>query len=140
MHALINEAGRLGHLGQFGQHAPGSTRRTGRVVPGGLQSHPLTPVHTCSHLFKAKECFTTGAVSGAVSGAGVLAVARTKSSSSLAEAEGAPATAPADAWTVHDGEQLLLDLRSGLQREVIASLIASLIASCLTSARACNAR
>ena len=119
-------------MGQFGQHAPGSTRRTGRVVPGGLQSHLHTPVHTCSHLFTAKECFTTGAVSGAVSGAGVLAVARTKSSSSLAEAEGAPA----DAWTVHDGEQLLLDLRSGLQREVIASLIAS----CLTSARACNAR
>ena len=139
MHALINEAGRLGHLGQFGQHAPGSTRRTGRIVPGGLQSHLLTPVHTCSHLFKAKECFTTGAVSGAVSdmlvvpgavsgtvsgavsGAGVLAVAMTKPSLSLAEAEGAPATAPADAWTVHDGEQLLLDLRSGLQREVIAS-------------------
>ena len=106
-------------MGQFRQHAPGSTRRNGRVVPGGLQPH----------LLKAKERFTSGAVSGAmsgavsgaVSGAGVLAVARTKPSLSLAEAEGAPATAPADAWTVHDGEQLLLDLRSGLQREVIAS-------------------
>jgi hypothetical protein len=111
-------------LGPFGQHAAGSTRRSGRAVPGGLQPH----------LLKAKERFTsgavTGAVSGALSGAGELAVARTnspssltKSSSSLAEAEGAPNTAPALAWTVHDGEQLLLDLRSGLQREVIASLL-----------------
>ena len=115
VHALINEAGRLG---PFGQHAPGSTRRSERAVPGGVQPH----------LLRAKERFT----SGAVSGAGVLAVARTnspssltKSSSSLAEAVGAPATAPGHAWTVHDGEQLLLDLRSGLQREVIASLMAS---------------
>jgi len=122
VHALINEAGQLS---QFGQHAPGSTRRSGRAVPGGLQPH----------LLKAKERFTTGAASGAVSGAGVLAVARTnspssltkslltKSSSSFAEAEGAPDAAPGHAWTVHDGEQLLLDLRSGLQREVIASLL-----------------
>ena len=129
MHALINEAGRLG---PFGQHAPGSTRRSGRAVPGGVQPH----------LLKAKERFTsgavTGAVSGALSGAGELAVARTnspssltkslltKSSSSFAEAEGAPDAAPGHAWTVHDGEQLLLDLRSGLQREVIASLLPSL--------------
>ena len=127
VHALINEAGRLG---PFGQHARGSTRRSGRAVPGDLKPN----------LLKAKERFTSGAVTGAVSGAlsgalsgaGELAVARTnspssltKSSSSLAEAEGAPATAPGHAWTVHDGEQLLLDLRSGLQREVIASLMAS---------------
>ena len=85
-----------------------------------------------------KERFTSGAGVPAVATPKSPQVSLTKSPQvsltkspqvSLIEAEGAPNAAPADAWTVHDGEQLLRDLRSGLQREVSASLIASLIAS-----------